>query len=48
VFPAVIIDQVHEGTHDMTPGLYLMVPTEKHIVTGAKPGTWGKLKTLYR
>lgn len=47
-FPAVIRDQFHQGPHDMTPGLFLMVPSEKLIVTETRDGTWGKLKTLYR
>lgn len=48
IFPALIRDQFHQGTHDMFPGLYLMVPTEKFVVTETTPSTWGKLKVLYR
>ncbi len=32
----------------MTPGLFLMVPTEKFDVTKTEKSTWGAIKTLYR
>jgi hypothetical protein len=48
VFPAIIRDQFRQGVHDMNPGLYLMVPTEKLHVTDAKSSSWGRVKVLYR
>jgi hypothetical protein len=47
-FPAVIRDQFHQGSFNLRDGSFLMVPTDKLLVTETKSSTWGRLKSLYR
>jgi hypothetical protein len=47
-FGALIRDQFHQGMFELNPSRFLMVPTDKVLVTQTEPSTWGRLKSLYR